>query len=73
MKQKHQMHASAELSLRDRAASIRWVADRMGESERAVELRAYADELDQMADQMERATKSAASRLETTNPFAYRQ
>jgi hypothetical protein len=67
MKRKHQMHASAELSFRDRAASIRWVADRMGESERAVELRVYADELDQMADQMERATKPVVSTLESTD------
>lgn len=67
MKRKHQMHTSAELSFRDRAASIRWVADRMDESERAAELRVYADELDQMADQMERATKTAISTLEATD------
>ena len=67
MKQKHQTRSSAELSFRDRAASIRWVADRMGETERAAELRAYADELDSMADQIERATKPAASTLEATD------
>ena len=50
MTRKHKMDASAELSFRDRAASIRWVADRMSESERVAELRAYADELDHMAD-----------------------
>ena len=63
MKRKHQLHASGELSFRDRATSVRWVADRMGESERAAQLRAYADEL----DQMERVTKPAMSILQTTD------
>jgi hypothetical protein len=41
------------VSLRDRAASIRWAADRVEGSVRAVELRAFADHLDTVASQME--------------------
>jgi hypothetical protein len=41
------------LSLRDRAASIRWVAGRMTNEYLAEDLRRFADQLDAKADEAE--------------------
>ena len=65
MKRKQHIPSSVDLSFRHRAASIRWVADRMGESKRA-ELRTYADQLDAKADRTEHAMNQAAPTLEPT-------
>ncbi len=40
-------------SLRDRAAGIRWAADRMTHEQRAADLRRFADQLDAQADEAE--------------------